>query len=116
VEADVSARLSLGSLEQAVDGLQEPIGLPRGDPREDAIEVLADQLFEVFVLLLCREMPFSGVTRITGVSVHRVMALAERYVNAAVGAADFSDVRRLAIDETSRAKGHDYVTVFADEL
>jgi len=72
-------------------------------------------LFEAFVLLLCREMPFAGVARITGVSVHRVMALAERYVNAAVGAADFSEVRRLAIDETSRAKGHDYVTVFADE-
>ena len=72
-------------------------------------------LFEAFVLLLCREMPFSGVARITGVSVHRVMALAERYVNGAVGAADFSEVRRLAIDETSRAKGHDYVTVFADE-
>src|SRR5438552_17776077 len=71
--------------------------------------------FEAFVLLLCREMPFAGVARITGVSVHRVMALAERYVNAAVGAADFSEVRRLAIDETSRAKGHDYVTVFADE-
>jgi transposase len=72
-------------------------------------------LFEAFVLLLCREMPFSGVARITGVSVHRVMALAERYVNAAVAATDLSEVRRLAIDETSRAKGHDYVTVFADE-
>jgi transposase len=71
-------------------------------------------LFEAFVLLLCREMPFSGVSRITGVSVHRVMALCERYVNAAVGAADLSEVRRLAIDETSRAKGHDYVTLVAD--
>lgn len=72
-------------------------------------------LFEAFVLLLCREMPFTGVARITGVSVHRVMALAERYVDAAVSAADFSEVRRLAIDETSRARGHDYVSVFADE-
>lgn len=72
-------------------------------------------LFEAFVLLLCREMPFSGVARITGVSVHRVMALCERYVSAAVAAADFSEVRRLAIDETSRAKGHEYVTLFADE-
>lgn len=72
-------------------------------------------LFEAFVLLLCREMSFSGVARITGVSVHRVMALCERYVSAAVAAADFSEVRRLAIDETSRAKGHEYVTLFADE-
>jgi transposase len=71
-------------------------------------------LFEAFLLLLCREMPFSGVSRITGVSVHRVMALCERYVNAAVAAEDLSEVRRVAIDETSRAKGHEYVTLFAD--
>jgi Helix-turn-helix domain of transposase family ISL3 len=58
-------------------------------------------LFEAFVLLLCREMPFSAVARLTGVSVHRAMALADRYVNAAVAAADFSEVRRLAIEETS---------------
>jgi transposase len=72
-------------------------------------------LFEAFVLLLSREMPFTAVARITGVSVHRVMALCARYVDAAVGAADLSEVRRLAFDETSRAKGHDYVTLVADE-
>ena len=71
-------------------------------------------LFEAFVLMLCREMTFSGVARITGLSVHRVMALCQRYVNAAIGAADLREVRRLAIDETSRAKGHDYVSLFAD--
>ena len=71
-------------------------------------------LFEAFVLLLCREMTFSGVARVTGLSVHRVMALCDRYVNSAVSLADFSEVRRIAIDETSRAKGHDYVTLFAD--
>lgn len=71
-------------------------------------------LFEAFVLLLCREMTFTGVARITGLSVHRVMAVCDRYVNTAVGAANFSEVRRLAIDETSRAKGHDYVSLFAD--
>ncbi len=71
-------------------------------------------LFEAFVLLLCREMTFSGVARVTALSVHRVMALCDRYVTEAVSAADFSEVRRIAIDETSRAKGHDYVTLFAD--
>jgi len=71
-------------------------------------------LFEAFVLLLCREMTFSGVARITGLSVHRVMTVCDRYVNTAVSAANFSEVRRLAIDETSRAKGHDYVSLFAD--
>lgn len=72
-------------------------------------------LFEAFVLLLCREMPFRGVSRITGLSVHRVMGVCERYVDAAVAAQDLSEVSRLAIDETSRAKGHDYVSLFADE-
>lgn len=64
-------------------------------------------------MLLCREMIFSGLARITGLSVHRV-TLCERYVNTAVSAADYSQVQRLAIDETSRAKGHDYVSLFAN--
>lgn len=71
-------------------------------------------LFEAFVLLLAREMPFTGVARLTGESVHRVMAVCHRYVDAAVAATDLSELSRLAIDETSRAKGHDYVTLVAD--
>ena len=72
-------------------------------------------LFEAFVLLLARETTFTGAARISGLSVHRVMALCQRYVNEAVSTANFGEVRRLAIDETSRAKRHEYVTLFADE-
>lgn len=71
-------------------------------------------LFEAFVLLLAREMTFSGAARISDLSVHRVLAVCERYVNEALSATDLSEVRRVALDETSRAKGHDYVTLFAD--
>jgi transposase len=71
-------------------------------------------LFEAFVLLLARETTFTGASRISGLSVHRVMALCEKYVNEAVSAADLSEVRRVALDETSRAKGQEYVTLFAD--
>lgn len=71
-------------------------------------------LFEALVMLLAREMTFSGVARVTGLSVHRVMSVCERYVDEAVSLADYGEVRRLAIDETSRAKGQDYVTLFAD--
>lgn len=71
-------------------------------------------LFEAFVLLLALQMPFSGVARITGESIHRVMAVCHRYVDAAVATQDLSQVQRVAIDETSRAKGHDYVSLFAD--
>ncbi len=71
-------------------------------------------LFEALVLCLCREMPFAAVARIVGESWHRVAAIAERYVELALEQADFSPVRELAIDETSKARGHDYVTIAAD--
>lgn len=71
-------------------------------------------LFEALVLMLCREMPFAAVARLVGASWHRVAAIAQRYVELAVAQADRSSVRALAIDETSRARGHDYVTIAAD--
>lgn len=71
-------------------------------------------LFEALVLCLCREMPFAAVARLVGVSWHRVAAIAERYVELALAGADFSEVRELAIDETSKARGHDYITIAAD--
>lgn len=71
-------------------------------------------LFEALVLSLCREMPFAAVARLVGESWHRVAAIAERYVELALAEADYSEVRELAIDETSKARGHDYVTLAAD--
>jgi transposase len=71
-------------------------------------------LFEALVLCLCREMPFAAVARLVGESWHRVAAIAERYVELALAQADYSAVRELAIDETSKARGHDYVTIAAD--
>lgn len=71
-------------------------------------------LFEALVLCLCREMPFAAVARLVGESWHRVAGIAERYVELALAQADFSEIRELAIDETSKARGHDYVTIAAD--
>lgn len=71
-------------------------------------------LFEAMILMLAQQMPFAAVARIAGESPHRVTAVCERYVEMALGLADFSGVRALAVDETSRAKGHDYITVAAD--
>jgi transposase len=50
-------------------------------------------------------MTFTGVARLVNLSLHRVMALYSHYVEQAVAEADFSEVRSLAIDETSRARG-----------
>jgi transposase len=71
-------------------------------------------LFEALVLMLAPQMPFAAVARIVGISAHRVRAICQRYVALALQAADFSDVKALAIDETSRARGHDYITLAAD--
>jgi len=73
-------------------------------------------LFEALILMLAQQMPFAAVARIVGESVHRVMAVCERYVELALAAADFSEVKALAIDETSRARGHDYITLAADAV
>ena len=71
-------------------------------------------LFEALVLLLARQMPFAAVARIVGVSWHRVYAICAKYVDLAVDAADLSDVSKVAIDETSCRRGHDYLTLVAD--
>jgi transposase len=73
-------------------------------------------LFEAMILMLAQQMPFAAVARIVGESAHRVMAVCERYVEITLGLADFSQVKALAIDETSRARGHDYITLAADAL
>ena len=73
-------------------------------------------LFEALILMLAQQMPFAAVARIVGESAHRVMAVCERYVELALGMADLSEVKALAIDETSRARGHDYVTLAADAM
>jgi len=64
--------------------------------------------------MLSGQMPFAAVSRIVGESPHRVLAVCEKYVDMACGLADHGDVTSLAIDETSRAKGHNYVTLAAD--
>jgi len=71
-------------------------------------------LFEALILMLAGQMPFAAVSRIVGESSHRVQAVCEKYVEMACGLADHSDVTALAIDETSRERGHSYVTLAAD--
>jgi len=71
-------------------------------------------LFEALVLMLAQQMSFTGVARVVGESVYRVQQICQRYVELALAVADFSQVRALAIDETSRCRGHDYITIAAD--
>ena len=71
-------------------------------------------LFEAFVLLFARATTFTTVSDMLGISIHRVQAICDKYVNEAVAQANYSQVNSVAIDETSRARGHEYVTLVAD--
>lgn len=71
-------------------------------------------LFEALVLMLCQQMTFAAAARLVGESRHRVATICERYVELVLAQTDLSAVRELAIEETSRARGHDYITLAAD--
>jgi transposase len=71
-------------------------------------------LFEALVLMLCQQMTFAACARLVNESWHRVAAICNRYVDLTLADADFSDVRAVAMDETSRRSGHNYVTLAAD--
>jgi len=72
-------------------------------------------LFEALVLMLCQQMTFAAAARLVGESRHRWRTLrALRRVGP--GAGRLLHVRELAIDETSRARGHDYITLAADAV
>ncbi len=71
-------------------------------------------LFEALVIVMSREMPFAAVARLNKISPHRVQTICNQYVELASAEDDQGDVRAVAIDETSRARGHAYVTVAAD--
>lgn len=71
-------------------------------------------LFEALVMAMCQQMSFSGVSRIVGISLYRTTAICNKYVEECVSLADHSEVKRLSIDETSKARGHDYITLAAD--
>jgi transposase len=71
-------------------------------------------LFEALIMAMCREMTFAAVSRLVGLSWHQVVAICKRYVDLGLEQADFSEIKRLAADETSKARGHDYITLVAD--
>jgi transposase len=71
-------------------------------------------LFEAFILMLCRKMTFQDAARIAGISWHHAHAICSRYVELAVEKLDLSKIDKVAFDETSSRRGHNYVTFAAD--
>lgn len=73
-------------------------------------------LFEALVLQLASHMPVHTVSRIINESDHKIWATLERYVTMALVNNDYSHLKAVGMDETSKRKGHDYITLFVDLL
>ena len=72
-------------------------------------------LFEAQVLAACmRGSTVKAVAETLGEDDRRLWDMLGRAVAQARGSADYSDVRRVGIDETSRAKGHTYISTMLD--
>lgn len=71
-------------------------------------------LFEAFVMVLAAEMPVSDVAQIVDEEDTRLWRLIQRLVEKAHAEKDWSEVKAIAIDETSARRGRCYVTVIMD--
>jgi transposase len=71
-------------------------------------------LFEALVMTMARDMPVNVIARLLSVTDTRLWRVINAYVEMARAREDFSDVKRIGIDETSVKKGHDYVSFFFD--
>jgi transposase len=71
-------------------------------------------LCEALVLTLAKAMPMAKVAEQVRAHDTQLWRTVEHHVDQARAKADFSGVRRVGMDETSAAKGQDYISVFAD--
>lgn len=71
-------------------------------------------LFEALVMLVAAEMPMAVIARMTGEHDTRLWRVVHAHVKDARERVDMSEVKELVVDETSRARGHDYVSVFVE--
>ena len=72
-------------------------------------------LMEAFILALVENgMTPKQVGRVIGEHDTRIWRVLQHYVDKARAEADYSSVTAIGLDETSRAKGHNYITVFMD--
>jgi transposase len=71
-------------------------------------------MFEALSLTLAREMPVAACSRILRCSGNALWRQIDAHVGAARAKESYADVSVIGIDETSCAKGHDYITLVHD--
>jgi transposase len=72
-------------------------------------------MFEAYAMLLIEcEMPVCNVAETLEVTQPRIWRVFDYWIKKAVSKDDLSEVKRVGVDETSRKKGHEYITQFVD--
>jgi transposase len=71
-------------------------------------------LFEALLMQLASVMPIKKVADIANISDDKLWDMLDRYIGKTRAHEDFSNVTAVGLDETSKAKGHDYITLFVD--
>jgi len=71
-------------------------------------------LFEALLMQLIKEMPINAVARIAGVDDEKLWRMLHKYIDQARVHENFAEVTQVGIDETSKKKRQDYVSVFVD--
>ncbi len=73
-------------------------------------------LFEALLVQLCQAMPVNNVAQLTKASGDKLWDMLDKYINQTREYEDFKDIEAIGMDETSRSKGHEYITLFVDLL
>jgi len=71
-------------------------------------------LFEALSMQLCTFMPVNNVGNIISESDDKLWRMLDKYVDAGREIEDMSEVKSIGVDETSKKKHHDYITLFVD--
>jgi len=107
-ETQLTARVPRVKCPNATHGVKQ-IAVPWARPNSGFT-----LLFEAFTMALVREMPVKAAAGLLDEHDTRLWRVIEHYVQRARKQADFSDVQRVGMDETSARKGHDYISLFFD--
>lgn len=71
-------------------------------------------LFEALVLQICKHMPVHEASKLMGASDYQLWNILDKYVDKALAEEDYSAITDVGLDETSIARGHEYITMFVD--
>ena len=71
-------------------------------------------LFEAMIMVLAKAMPVKTIAAFVNEHDTRLWRILHHYVDEARKDADHSKVKQVGVDETSRRRGHNYVSLFVD--